>query len=77
MAVNVKDLKKPAGKGTPPAPAETRHNLSKPASGAKVPLQLKIDPELKREYNVYAVEHDIDMSELFATVWRYYRENHG
>jgi hypothetical protein len=76
MAVDVKKLKRP-GKGTPPAVEETHNNLVKPASGSKVPLQLNIDPELKREYRVYAAERDIDMSVLFATVWRYYRENHG
>jgi hypothetical protein len=32
--VNVKKLARP-GKGQPPAPEETRHNLGKPASGQK------------------------------------------
>ncbi len=76
MAVNVKQLKR-AGKGTPPAPVETNNNLKKPPSGKTVPLQVNIDPEVKREYRVYAAEHDIDMSDLFTTMWRYYKENHG
>lgn len=76
MAVSLKSLKRPS-KGTPPAPAETHNNLVKPASGKTVPLQVNIDSETKREFRVYAVEHDIDMSNLFVTMWRYYKENHG
>lgn len=76
MAVNAKNLKRP-GKGTPPPPTETSNNLVKPASGATVPLQLNIPPENKRQFRLYAVEHDIDMSHLFLTVWQYYREHHG
>jgi hypothetical protein len=78
MAINAEKLRKPgAGKGAPPAATATTTNLSKPPSGAKVPLQLKLDPDVKRDFNVYAVEHDIDMSDLFVDVWRYYKENHG
>ena len=76
MALNTASLKR-KGKGTPPPVVATSHNLEKPPSGQKTPLQLNIDPELKREFKVYAAEHDIDMSVLFTTVWQYYRENHG
>ena len=76
MAVDTRKLRRP-GKGTPPAPVETHNNLVKPPSGKTVPLQVNIDPELKREFRVYAAEHDVDMSVLFGTVWRYYQENHG
>jgi hypothetical protein len=76
MALDTKKLKR-KGKGAPPPPVETSHNLDKPPSGQKVPLQLNIDPELKREFKVYAAERDVDMSVLFNTVWRYYRDNHG
>ena len=76
MAVDVKKLRR-AGKGVPPAAVETHNNLAKPPSGKTVPLQVNIDPEVKREYRVYAAEHDIDMSDLFTTMWRYYKENHG
>jgi hypothetical protein len=51
--------------------------LDKPPSGKTVPLQVNIDPEVKREFRVYAAEHDVDMSVLFTTVWRYYKEKHG
>jgi hypothetical protein len=72
----VNKLKRP-GKGTPPLPVATNNNLVKPAAGKTVPLQVNIDPEVKREFRVYAAEHDIDMSNLFTTMWRYYKENHG
>ncbi|MGH9444134.1 MAG: hypothetical protein ACRD3O_00065 [Terriglobia bacterium] len=78
MAVQLKNLKRPgAGKGTPPAPIETHNNLEKPAPGKTVPLQVNIDPEIKRQFRVYAAERDIDMSSLFITMWHYYKENHG
>ncbi len=76
MAVDIKKLSRP-GKGTPPPPSETNNNLVKPVAGRTVPLQVNIDPEVKREFRVYAAEHDIDMSNLFTTMWRYYKENHG
>ena len=76
MAVTLNKLKRP-GKGTPPSPAETNNNLVKPPTGKTVPLQVNIDPETKREFRVYAAEHDIDMSTLFVAMWRYYKENHG
>jgi hypothetical protein len=76
MAVTLNKLKRP-GKGTPPAPAETSNNLVKPQTGKTVPLQVNIDPETKREFRVYSAEHDIDMSNLFVAMWRYYKQNHG
>jgi hypothetical protein len=76
--VDVHKLKKPANrKGTPPPQTPVRQNLVKPASGAKVPLQLKISPELRREFRVYAAEREIDMSALFADMWTFYKEHHG
>lgn len=75
--VDIKKLKKP-GKGTPP-PAEspTPNNLSKPASGEKVPLQVKISPELRRQVRAYAAEHDVEISELFQGMWQHYKSTHG
>jgi len=39
--------------------------------------ELKISPELRREFRVYAAERDIDMSVLFADMWAFYKEGHG
>jgi hypothetical protein len=76
--VDVHKLKKPANrKGTPPPQATVSQNLVKPPSGGKVPLQLKISPELRREFRVYAAERDRDMSALFADMWTFYKEHHG
>ena len=76
--VNVRNLKKPVNrKGSPPPQNTTSQNLVKPASSEKVPLQLKISPELRREFRVYAAERDIDMSVLFADLWAFYKEHHG
>lgn len=65
------------GKGAPPPLSAGMDNLSKPASGATVPFQLKIDPEMRRDFKGYAVAHDIDYSALFGKVWEYYKEHHG
>ena len=75
MALDVK-LKRP-GKGAPPPPAATENNLVKPPSGKNVPLQLNIDPELRRQFKAYAAERDLDPRDLFVAVWQYYREHHG
>jgi len=77
MAIDATKLKRPSGKGAPPTPAATNNNLVKPPTGATVPLQVNIDPEVKRQFRVYAAERDIDMSNLFVAMWQYYKENHG
>ena len=76
MTVDATRLKRP-GKGTPPTPAETNNNLVKRPIGSTVPVQLNIDPDIKRQFRVYAAERDIDMSNLFVTMWQYYKESHG
>ena len=65
------------GKGAPPPASHAEDNLAKPPSGQKVPLQLKISPELRREFKGYAVERDSEVSELFVRVWQFYKANHG
>jgi len=78
MAIDASKLKRAAGsKGMPPLPAASSGNLTKPPSGQKVPLQLKISPELRREFRAYAAERDLELSELFNAVWAFYREHHG
>ena len=77
MAVDLKNLKRPVGKGTPPEPVETSNNLQKVSTGKTVPLQVNIDPEVKRRFKVYAAERDIDMSDLFVSMWEYYKQHHG
>ena len=64
-------------KGAPPAPTETNANLHKPPSDQKVPLQLKLSPELRREFRTYAAERDLELNTLFGVVWAFYKEHHG
>lgn len=70
-------LKKPPRKGEPPKPAETVNNLEKPPAGAKVPLQVRISAEMRRDFKAHALAHDMDANKLFEIVWGYYKENHG
>ena len=69
-------LKKPNPKGAPPTPAATPDNLLRPAIGEKVPLQVRIPPEAKREFKAYAAAHDLPSSHLFLKVWEHYKEHH-
>jgi hypothetical protein len=75
---DLKQLQKPSRKGEPPTLASSANNLSKPApAGSKVPLQLKISPDVRRDFKGYALARDMDASELFVQVWAFYKENHG
>ena len=74
---NISALQKPARKGEPPKPTETVQNLAKPPTGNKVPLQLKISPEMRRDFRGHALAHDRDANDLFEEVWNYYKDNHG
>lgn len=70
-------LKKPLRKGEPPKPIETLNNLVKPPAAAKVPLQLRLPPELRRGFKAHALAHDMDANKLFEIVWDYYQKHHG
>ena len=64
-------------KGAPPPTTDTNDNLDKPASGQKVPLQVRISTELRREFKGYANDHDMNANRLFELVWSYYKQQHG
>ena len=74
---NISALHKPTRKGEPPKPTETVQNLAKPPAGNKVPLQLKISPEMRRDFKTWALAHDLDANDLFEEVWAYYKDKHG
>lgn len=76
MAINAKNLKRP-GREKPPQPEETNNNLKKLSHSDKVPLQPWVDPVVRREFRLYAMERDLDTGTLFEQVWTYYKENHG
>ncbi len=75
--VDTNKLKKPRGRKGAPPPSAPSGVLDLPPSGGKVALQLKISPELRREVKTYAVERDLQVSALFASVWEFYKEHHG
>ena len=70
-------IQKPSRKGEPPKAADTVENLARPATGGKVPLQLKIHDDIRHDFKSYALAHRRDANDLFVEVWKYYKENHG
>ena len=70
-------IKKPPRKGEPPKAADASGNLAKAAAGEKVPLQLKITADERRDFHAYAVAHDRNANDLFSEVWKYYKQSHG
>jgi len=67
---------KPSRKGMPPKPQETINNLSRPPAGAKVKIQLTIDPEIKAEFETEAFTSGrMELSELFEKVYRFWQQH--
>ncbi|MBB4014995.1 hypothetical protein GGR16_000001 [Chelatococcus caeni] len=57
----------------PPAKPEPTGNLHKPNGAEKVPLQVKLAPEVRRAFRAHAAEQDMELSELFCAMWDHYR----
>ena len=75
---DLNQLQKPSRKGDPPTLASSANNLAKlPQAGTNVPLQLKISPDVRRDFKSYALARDMDANELFGQVWDYYKASHG
>ena len=74
--LDIKKLGRP-GKGTPPTPEITPHNLTKPPSGLKVHQQVKISPETRRAFRARAAEMDTDLGTLFELMWEVFRSQRG
>ena len=68
--------RKPNTKASSPTAAESDSNLEKTPTDARVYMQVKIPSEMKKAFQIYAVEQDLDLSGLFERVWAYYEENH-
>ncbi len=76
--VDTSRLTRPSNrKGAPPKTIDVAENLDKPPTGQKVPLQVRISPELRREFKGYANDHDLNANRLFEQVWSYYKDRHG
>ncbi len=76
MADTRRSRKKPNPKRPPRASAASQDTPQEAPGPTKVPLQLRLSPELRREVKVYAAAHDLQLSALFEQVWAYYREHH-
>ena len=76
--VDTSRLTRPSNrKGVPPQTIDAVENLDKPPTGQKVPLQVRISPELRREFKGYANDHDVNANRLFEQIWSYYKDRHG
>ena len=73
--------KKPSSKGAPPKPGEQTNvvgnNTSKPASGEKVPLNFRVDPEFKKRFKMFSITHDIDMVDIMVEAVSDYLDKKG
>lgn len=72
---------KPSSKGAPPTAATpgtvVGNNTAKPESGEKVPLNFRVDPEMRREFKAFAVEHDMQMVDVLKEAWAAYKREKG
>ena len=76
--VDTSRLTRPSNrKGVPPQTIDVVENLDKPPTGQKWPLQVRISPELRREFKGYANDHDVNANRLFEQKWSYYKDRHG
>ena len=57
-------ISKPTRKGTPPTIEDTKDNLNKTSNSKKVQLKFSVEESFKKEFQIYAIENDMNMSEL-------------
>ncbi len=69
------------GKGTPPASNAAAHvvgnNTTKPEAGELVPMNFKVDSELKKDFKMFAAMHDMSMVDLLKEAFALYKEHKG
>lgn len=65
MAKNVSVMGAPPAKPSSTAPASSA-NLNKPESGSLVDLSFKVDPEFRRDFRLYAAEHELTQKEVLV-----------
>lgn len=72
---------KPSSKGSPPSVNSPSpvvgNNTSKPEAGETVPLNFRVDPEMRREFKAFAAEHDMRMVDVFKEMWGVYKAMKG
>jgi len=74
MASIGKPPRKKGSKGTPPPIEATKENLQKPASNEKVQIHILATPEWKKDLQLFAVEHDSNISEVLRTAFELYKK---
>ena len=72
---NIKQPKR-KGKVPPPPDSQTSNNLTKKAVGDKAYLNFTTNPEFKREFKGYALDHDMPMNQLLEKCFGEYKERH-
>ncbi|MDP6514593.1 MAG: hypothetical protein QF878_15575 [SAR202 cluster bacterium] len=78
MTLNTAGIPKVSDKkGDPPPATDTNANLEKPATGQKVPIQVFVPAEVRRQFKGHAADRDMKLNSLFEAVWAYYRQQHG
>jgi hypothetical protein len=69
--------KRRKGMGEPPKSVDAKpDNLLKPASTETVALNFHVDPEFKKEFKLYAVEHKPSMLQLLRDCFDFYKKHH-
>ena len=76
--VDLKGLSKskPSAKGTPPPVSQIKNNLKTSVSETpKVGIQLKVDPEFKKDFKIQATMESLLLNEFLEKIYTFYMEN--
>lgn len=73
MAKISKPIRKRTTKGTPPPPEAASENLTRTTDQTLRPLNFKVPADFRKQYKLYAMEHDISMVELLKKSFEHYR----
>ncbi len=73
-------LQRPARSRKSPPPAEKgplTGNLHTEPRGSKMPFQVRIPAEVRRDFKSHAVNRDMDYNDLFVEVWQFWKEHNS
>jgi len=73
-------LRKPTRNRKSPPPPEKRPltgNLHKEPRELKVPFQVRIPAEIRRNFKSTAVNRDMDYNNLFLEVWQFWKDHNA
>lgn len=77
------DINKPpkrnrSNKGEPPKRESPKSlNLSKAPAAERVAMNFYVDPEFKREYKLFAAEHDLKLIDILRESFQLYKEQYS